>query len=65
MEKLGKHVTIYVDRELDSWLDAKARRGYKKASLIRHILYKQMEFEGRKASTQAQLGQVAHIGAGR
>ena len=31
-------VTLYVDDDLATWLDEKARQGYKKASLIRKIL---------------------------
>lgn len=51
MEKLDKIVMVNIDRELCSWLDEKVSRGYKKGSLIRHILRKQMEFErGLKVS---------------
>ena len=58
---LKKHVTIYIDEDLQSWLGAKAAKGYKKASLIRHILRKQMEFERRRESCQSPLGQVASV----
>lgn len=45
MKTLDKTVIVYVDSEMRSWLDEKARRGYKVGSLVRHILKRQMEFE--------------------
>ena len=40
-----KDIVIGVDDDIYGWLEEKSRRGYKKASLIRHILRKQMDFE--------------------
>ena len=48
MKKLGKQMTLYVDDRMSLWLDGKAAKGYKKASLIRHILQDRMEFEARQ-----------------
>lgn len=45
MRKLGKPVLVYLNRELEVWLDGKSRLGYKKASLIRHVLEKYMQAE--------------------
>lgn len=33
-----KKVIVYLTDELDAWLEAKATQGYKKASLVRHVL---------------------------
>ena len=39
MEKPKKRmITVYLDQELADWLDARAQEGYKKASLVRHVL---------------------------
>lgn len=38
MKNTNKKITIYLDSYLSGWLEAKALEGYKKASLIRHIL---------------------------
>jgi hypothetical protein len=38
MAKLNKKITIYLDPYLSDWLEGKALEGYKKATLIRHIL---------------------------
>ncbi|MCW6159701.1 MAG: hypothetical protein LVQ95_01265 [Candidatus Micrarchaeales archaeon] len=35
---MSKKLIISLTDELSAWLDGKARDGYKKASLIRHIL---------------------------
>jgi hypothetical protein len=38
MKNTNKKITIYLDSYLSNWLEAKALKGYKKASLIRHIM---------------------------
>jgi len=40
-----KTATIYIDGQLDGWLNAKVEKGYKKGALIRHILEEQMRWE--------------------
>ena len=44
--KFETQVAVYIDGELARWLERKSDEGYKKASLIRHILREFMEKEG-------------------
>ena len=34
----AKKLVVYLTDEIDSWLNAKSKEGYKKASLVRHVL---------------------------
>ncbi len=53
MKKYENTVLVHLSAELDAWLNEKARNGYKKASLVRHILEKYMEHEAKwKAKPQ-------------
>ena len=51
MKKLGKKISVNLTEELASWLERKASNGYKKGSLARHLLEKQMRFEQQSASS--------------
>lgn len=45
---MGKHckrLLLQLDEELAAWLEAKAADGYKKASLVRAILHREMDGE--------------------
>ncbi len=46
MAKFETQVAVYVDGELAGWLEKKTNEGYKKGSLIRHILQEFMKGEG-------------------
>ena len=50
MGKHAKKISVNLTDELAAWLEKKAANGYKKASLTRHLLERQMEFERRQAS---------------
>ncbi|MCL4374218.1 MAG: hypothetical protein M1360_03445 [Candidatus Marsarchaeota archaeon] len=54
MGRLEKQVIVYIDSDLYAWLSEKAANGYKKASLIRHILQRQMEFEKNSAARRGE-----------
>ena len=45
----GKQIQVYISDDIDLWLEEKAKQGYKKATLIRHILS-----EYKKAENQRQ-----------
>lgn len=45
MEKLGNRILVYLNAELSDWLNVKATRGYKKATLIRKVLDDYMKAE--------------------
>ena len=34
----GKQIQVYISEDIRLWLEEKAKQGYKKATLIRHIL---------------------------
>ncbi|MEM3875908.1 MAG: hypothetical protein QXP35_02430 [Candidatus Micrarchaeaceae archaeon] len=53
MKKLEKQIVVYINSDLDEWLSAKTANGYKKASLIRHLLQKQVDFERNAVSQRA------------
>jgi len=57
MGKLDKSVLVYMDAELRSWLDDKAKRGYTMGGVIRHVLRKQMEFEKGQKPSGSGVGQ--------
>lgn len=46
MKKLANSIVVYLPAELDAWLNEKARNGYKKASLVRHIIELYIAQEG-------------------
>lgn len=46
--KKMKRIVVYLTSEVAAWLDLKAQEGYKKASLVRHILEGRMKLEGEK-----------------
>ncbi len=54
-KKIG--IVIYIDGEIEEWLAEKSMKGYKKASLIRHILHKQIDYEKKERSRQQEPGQ--------
>ena len=41
-----KQLVVQLDKELSAWLESKAAEGYKKSSLVRAILHKEMESDG-------------------
>ncbi len=45
----GKQIQVYVSEDIDLWLEEKAKQGYKKATLIRHIIseYKKAEYQSQ------------------
>lgn len=43
--KKSGRVLVYLDGDLSAWLEGKALEGYKKASFIRHVLYREMDAE--------------------
>ncbi len=45
MKKLEKPMLVLLSRDLSEWLEQKAQQGYKKGSLVRHILEKYKEAE--------------------
>jgi len=50
---MGRHckkVLLQLDDELAAWLESKAAEGYKKASLIRSILHREMDMESDPAA---------------
>jgi predicted DNA-binding protein len=49
MKKFEKQMPLYLTSELYEWLENKAKMGYKKAPLIRHILeeYRMAELNGQ------------------
>ena len=49
MKKYGNTVIVYLDSDTYEWLSRKAADGYKKASLVRHIINLQMEAESTPA----------------
>ena len=51
MENTMKCIAVYLDSEASAWLDRQAVDGYKKASLVRHMIHERMEKE--KASMGA------------
>ena len=40
-------LVVYIDTRMDEWLSKKAEAGYKKSSLARNILKRQMELEAK------------------
>ena len=50
MKKYGNTVMVYLDSDTYKWLSEKAADGYKKASLIRHMINLQMKAEGSPAA---------------
>ena len=38
MEKLSNRILVYLNDELAEWLNEKASKGYKKATLVRKVL---------------------------
>ncbi len=54
MEKHTKKISVHLTDELAAWLEKKAANGYKKGSLARHLLQRQMDFEKRQASGVVQ-----------
>lgn len=49
-------VMVYLDDDLSSWLEGKALEGYKKAALIRHVLYREMDAEKDAALSGGRAG---------
>jgi len=45
LEKLKRRVIVYMGDELADWLESKALEGYKKAALIRRMVWEQMRKE--------------------
>ncbi len=50
MVKLEKKISVNLSDELAAWLEKKAANGYKKGSLARHLLERQMQFEQQSAA---------------
>jgi hypothetical protein len=36
--KNAKKLIVYLTEDLDAWLEARSKEGYKKASIVRHVL---------------------------
>lgn len=49
MKKYSRSVIIYIDTELERWLNSKTEQGYNKSALARHILTARMRSEANAA----------------
>jgi metal-responsive CopG/Arc/MetJ family transcriptional regulator len=44
----SRKIVVFLSDDLASWLDAKASEGYKRSTLIRHVLFEYKKSEAQK-----------------